>query len=128
MLSQPEQGPVLQVPQLDGPIPAPGGERLLIWTEGECLYRSGMRLPGQVQRFPVVAPHACSSAPAAHRTVAAIGARRHRPGRVKGLGKDRLLQRGPRKRRILHLDPLEICASKRELRQIQAAQVPTKLS
>src|SRR6266702_318364 len=96
MLSQPEQGTVLQVPQLDRAIPAPGGERMLNWTEGECLYRSGMRLPGQVQHFPVVTPHACSSAPAAHSPVVAIGARRHRPRRVKGLGKDRLLQGGPR--------------------------------
>src|SRR5947209_17890399 len=35
MLSQPEQGPVLQVPQFDGAVPTSGGERLLIWTEGE---------------------------------------------------------------------------------------------
>src|SRR2546426_5077661 len=111
VLPHPEQGPVLQVPQLDGPIPAPGGERLLIWTEGESLYRGGMRLPGQVQYLPAIAPHACSPAPAAHRTVAAIGARCHRPGRVKGLGKDRLLQGSPGKCRILHLDPLEIDAS-----------------
>src|SRR5260370_18232909 len=111
MLSQPEQGTVLQVPQLDGAIPTPGGERLLIWTEGEGLYRSGMRLPGQVQYLPVVTPHACSSAPAAHRPVGPIGARRHRPGRVKGLVKNRLVQGSPANRRILHLTPLKIDAS-----------------
>src|SRR5262249_20074608 len=51
MLSQPEQGylsprqgSVLQVPQLDGAVPAPGGEHLLIWPEGERLHRRGMRL------------------------------------------------------------------------------------
>src|SRR5258708_24066483 len=105
-----------------------GGERRLGRTEGGGLPCGGMRLPGPVQRFPVVPPHACSSAPAAHSPVVAIGACGYRPGRVKGLGKDRLLQGSPGKCRILHLDPLEIGTSKRELRQIQATQVSAKLS
>src|SRR5436853_8688 len=86
MLSQPEQGPVLEVPQLDHAIPTPRSEHLLIRTESECLYRSGMRLPGQVQHFPVVTPHACSPTPAAHRPVGPLEARRDRPewGRAGG--------------------------------------------
>src|SRR5207245_7685634 len=99
MLSLPEQGTVLQVPEFDSAIPTPGGERTLIRTEGECLYRSGMRMPGQVQRFPVVTPHACSSAPAAYSPVVPIGARRHLRARAKAPGNGGLLQGSARKHR-----------------------------
>src|SRR5260370_1487916 len=117
MLSQPEAGAVLQGPQLDHAIPTPRSEHLLIRTESECLYRRGMRLPGQVQHFPAVTPHACSSAPAAHRPGGSMGVRCHGPGRIKVLGKDRLSQHGPGKRRILHLEILKIGATQHKMRQ-----------
>ena len=56
-----------------------------------------------------------------------MGARCHRPGRVKGLGKDRLSQYGPGKRRILHLDILQIGATQHKMRQVKAAQMPALL-
>src|SRR5438270_9550275 len=50
--ARPEQGAALYVPQLDGPIPAPSGERAFLWTEGQGRHRAAMRLPGQVQELP----------------------------------------------------------------------------
>jgi len=57
-----------------------------------------------------------------------MGVRCHRPGRVKGLGKDRLSQHGPGKRRILHLDILQIGATQHKMRQVKATQMPAQLS
>ena len=54
----PEQGTVLQVPQLDSPIPAPGGQGAFIRAEGEGPDCIEMRLPGQVQDLPFLAPDA----------------------------------------------------------------------
>ena len=56
-----------------------------------------------------------------------MGARCHGPGRVKGLGKDRLSQHGPGKRRILHLDILQIGATQHKMRQVKATQMPALL-
>src|SRR5260370_16871505 len=80
MLSQPEQGPVLEVPQLDHAIPTPRSEHLLIRTESEFLYRSGMRLPGQVHHFPLVTPPARSPPPPPPRPSASIRDRCPPPG------------------------------------------------
>jgi hypothetical protein len=63
-----EQGPALCVQQLDDTIPAPSSQRASsIRAEGEGAHRVGMRLPGQVQEPPFIAPHACFSPPAARR-------------------------------------------------------------
>src|SRR6266849_1611590 len=121
MPTHPEQGTILQVPQLDGPIPAPGGEYVSIRTEGEGLYCGGMCLPGQVQDLSSLAPHACSPPPAASSPVVPIGACGHRPGGIKGLGKDCIADYSPGQRRILHLNALQIHAAKRKIRQIKTA-------
>src|SRR5439155_7095636 len=63
--ARPEQGAPLDVPQLDGTIPAPSSQRASIRAEGEGAHRVGMRLPGQVQEPPFFAPHACFPPPAA---------------------------------------------------------------
>ncbi len=56
-----------------------------------------------------------------------MGVRCHGPGRIKGLGKDRLSQHGPGKRRILHLDILQIGATQHKMRQVKATQMPALL-
>src|SRR5947209_17818648 len=87
-----------------------------------------MRLPGQVQQLTTLAPHPHFPPPAARSPVLFVEACGHRPDGIEGLSKDRLTQGGSRKRRILHLDPLQRRSTNDKLRQIDASQMSPMLT
>src|SRR5258708_7054334 len=127
MLTHPVQGTVSQAPQLDSSIPTPGSQRAPIRAEGESRHRAAMRLPGQVQNLPSLAPYACFPQSAARSSVVPIRTGVHRPGGVKGLAKDSVAQRGPGMGSSMQFAALQGRPSKDKLRQIQAGQVPALL-
>src|SRR6266508_1558238 len=96
---RPEQGATLQIPQLDAAIKAPGGERAFIWAEGQSRHRAAMRLPGQVQELPILAPYPHFPPSAARSPVLSALAYGHRPDGIDGGSPDRLTQGRSRKHR-----------------------------
>ena len=112
MPSCPKQRATLNVPQFDRPIPASRGQKPFVRAEGQgSLHRGGMRQPRQIQGVAPIAPHPHFSLRAARRPKHSPGADGHRPGGTEGLGKDAALEHSPGKRRILHLDALQIYAA-----------------
>ena len=82
---------------------------------------------GQVRHPALLAPDPHLPAVTARRDVAPIGADGNRKDRVKGFGEDCILQHGPGKGRILHLDALQVGPAKGEPREVQAAQVAAQV-
>jgi hypothetical protein len=124
---RPERGATLQVPQLDAPIKTAGGEGAFIRAECEGRHRTGMRLPGQVQQLPFLPPHPHFSPPAARSPVLPARAGGHGPDSIEGGSPDGLTQSGSRKRRILHLDALQVGPANGESGEVQAAQVAAQV-
>ena len=78
---------------------------------------------GQVRHPSLLAPDTHLSAVTARREVAPIGADGNRKDRVEGFGEGHLVQHGPGKGRILHLDALQVGPANGEPGKVQAAQV-----
>ena len=87
-----------------------------------------MGLPDQVQHPACLFPHPHFPPPAACRPILPVRAGGHRPDGTEGRGKDAVLEPRPGKRRILHLDALQIHPAQRQPRQVETTQVPALLS
>src|SRR2546421_2229589 len=82
---------------------------------------------GQVRHPSLLAPDTHLPAVTARREVAPIRADGNRKDRVEGFGEDHLVQYGPGKGRILHLDSLQVRPAKGEPGEVQAAQVAAQV-
>src|SRR5215471_16321836 len=81
-----------------------------------------------MQGVASLAPHAHFSPRAACCPKRPPGADGHRPGSIKGLGKNSIAECGLHQRSILHLDALQIRSPEGEMREIETPQVSTKHS
>src|SRR5215469_10607425 len=86
-----------------------------------------MGLPGQVQELAFLPPHLHFSPPAEGREVTPTAADGHGADGIEGRRKDALAYLGPGKRRVLHLDALQVRPTNGEPGEIQAAQVAVQV-
>src|ERR1700731_1682147 len=82
-----------------------------------------MRLPVPAQGLAFLLPHTHLPALTGCRPVLSAAADGHCPGGIKGLSKDGIIDQRSGKRRILHLDALQMRTAKSQPREIETAQV-----
>src|SRR5689334_1216069 len=105
MPTRPEQSPALHIPELDCSIPTPGGQRALIWAQGERKEIVAVRLPGQRQALTFLMPDTHIASPAPCGPNFSCGADGHRPDRMHRFSESGIAYRCPTQPGILHLYP-----------------------